>query len=479
MGLGGSQMTILAPTSPLIGSAASKADYRTFIYVALLSSAAAWFLAWPIWRAQFLIEIWPTEAWNAYFQDAAAGGLPLYPAADGLVGNNYPPLSFYAIGLLGKGLGIDNLFVGRAVSLVALLAIAIEIFLSVRVLVGGRAGAAIGALWYVAIMARNQTTYVGADDPQLAGEAIMGAGLVWFLLRCRAGQSPVPALLLMVVAGFWKHNIIMIPVSAITWLFVSRSHYAVRGTVISAAACVIGIGACVVVFGTDFRANLLANRQYALSNLIGNIGRLQWPALALLISAGWAVDNWTSNAAKITALLIGFGLSACILQWFGHGVAGNAEFDLFLALGIGLGVTFTRIETTWFAKRIGARRSRDAMIAALLIRLIVTDRQETAFLILSSDFRSSIYVNQRNVLNEAAQVAAMPGDVACANKVVCRLGGKPFAADEFKLEELVLTGQGTEADVAAMLDARRINSFANTGLLGADASLFRWWRRNQ
>lgn len=225
----------------------------------LLSFAAAWFLAWPIWRAQFLIEIWPTEAWNGYFQDAAAKGLPLYPAADGLVGNNYPPLSFYGIGLPGKALGIDNLFAGRAVSVIALLAIAIEIFLAVRVLVGGRAGAAIGALWYVAIMARNQTTYVGANDPQLAGEAIMGAGLVWFLSRCRDGRSPVPALLLMVLAG---------------------------------------------------------------------------PA------------------------------------------------------------------------------------------------------------------------------------------------GKPFVADEFKLEELALTGKGKEADVASMLDARRISSFANTGLAGADASLLHWWRGN-
>ena len=126
-------MTILAPASPLIGSAASKADYRTIVYLTLLSLAAAWFLAWPIWRAQFLIEIWPTEAWNGYFQDAAAKGLPLYPAVDGLVGNNYPPLSFYGIGLLGKALGIDNLFVGRAVSVTALLAIAIEIFLAVRV----------------------------------------------------------------------------------------------------------------------------------------------------------------------------------------------------------------------------------------------------------------------------------------------------------------------------------------------------------
>ena len=472
-------MTILAPTPPLIGLAASRAQDRTLVYLTLLSFAAVWFLAWPIWRAQFLIEIWPTEAWNAYFQDAAAAGLPLYPAADGLVGNNYPPLSFYAIGLLGKGLGIDNLFVGRAVSLVALLAIAIEIFLCIRVLVGGRAGAAAGALWYLAIMAHNQTTYVGANDPQLAGAAIMGAALVWFLLRCRAGQSPVPALLLMVVAGFWKHNMIAIPATAVAWLFIGGNRYAVRATIISAAACVTGIAVCVVVFGADFLPNLLANRQYALSNVIGNIGHLQWSALALLIWAGWVVDNWTSNAAKVTALLIGFGLLACILQWFGHGVAGNAEFDLFLGLGIGVGVAFTRIETTWLAKRIGTRGCRDAMIAALLIRLFVSDRQETALLILSRDFRSSIYLNQRNVLQEAAQVAAMPGDVACANKVVCRLAGKPFVADEFKLEELVLTGRGTQADVASMLDARGVKSFANTGLAGADASVSRWWRGNR
>lgn len=395
-----------------------------------------------------------------------------------MVDNNYPPLSFYAIGFLGKVLGLDNLFVGRAVSLIALPAIAIEIFLSVRVLVGGRAGAAIGALWYLAIMARNSTTYVGANDPQLAGEAIMGAALLWFLLRCRAGQSPVPALLLMIVAGFWKHNIIAIPVTAIAWLFISRSPHAFRATIISIAACVIGIATCVVVFGSDFLPNLLANRQHVWSNVIGNIGHLQWSALALLIWAAWAASDRKSNAAKFTALHIGCGLFACILQWFGHGVSGNAEFDLILALGIGVGVAFTRIETSWLANRIGARCSRDAMIAALLIRLIASDRQETALLILSSDFRSSFYANQRNVLNESAQVAAMSGDVVCTNKVVCRLAGKPFVADEFKLEELVATGNATTADVASMLEARQISSFANIPG-GADTSFSRWWRRNQ
>ena len=47
---------------------------RLAIYVAVLAILVFYFLIWPVGRAQFLIEIWPTEAWNAYFQDAAAPG---------------------------------------------------------------------------------------------------------------------------------------------------------------------------------------------------------------------------------------------------------------------------------------------------------------------------------------------------------------------------------------------------------------------
>jgi hypothetical protein len=464
--------------SPAAG-AASDSRHRTLIYLTLLSLTAAWFLAWPIWRACFLVEIWPTEGWNGYFQDAAAAGQPIYPAADSLAGNNYPPLSFYAIGYVGRVLGVDNLFVGRAFSLLALASIAIEIFLAVRILVGGRAGAAIGALWYLAIMARNSTVYVGTNDPQLAGEAIMGAALVWFLSRCRAGRSPTRALLLMVLAGFWKHNIIAIPVAAILWLFVNRSRFAIRATVVSVAACMLGIACCVLVFGSEFLSNLLAIRQYALSNLIGNIGHLQWPALALLIWAGWALDNRNSEAARFTALHIGASLAACLLQWFGHGVGLNAEFDLILALGIGIGVVFTRIETTWLATRIGARWPRDLMISALLLRLVASDRQETALLILSSEFRSSIYAHQQAILADATHVAAMPGDVACEVKLVCRRAKKPFVVDEFKMEELVATGRATKEQVAAMLRARQIGLFAATPATvgGEDASFVHWWRR--
>ena len=170
-----------------------------------------------------------------------------------------------------------------------------------------------------------------------------------------------------------------------------------------------------------------------------------------------------------------------MLQWFGHGVGLNAEFDLILALGIGIGVVFTRIETTWLAKRIGVHWTRDLMIAVLLLRLVASDRQETALLILSSEFRASLYTRQQATLTDSGLVAAMPGDVACEIKVVCRHAKKPFVVDEFKMEELVATGRVTKEQVASMLFARHISVFAATPATvgGDDVSILRWWRRQR
>lgn len=455
-----------------------RAETRSIVYVLALLLAAAYFLAWPIWRAQFFVEIWFTESWNAYWQDAAAARLPIYPVPESLVGNNYPPLSFYAVAILGKLLQVDNLFVGRWLSLVGLGAVAVEAFLAVRILTGGKLGATVAALWYLAIMARNSTIYVGANDPQIAGLAIMGAGLIWFLRRTELDLSPTPALLLMVVAGFWKHNNVAIPLTALAWLWLSHSGYAYRSTVASAESVIVALATCVVVFGANFVPNLLATRQYAWSNVVGNIGHLQWYALALLIWAAWVVFDHRSQPAKFTTLHIGLALSTCIIQWFGHGVFGNAEFDFLFALAIGLGVTFNRMDSSRIARRLGVDRCRDAMIVALLLRLIIADRQETALLVLSPEFREALYVSERNVAAEARAVAEQPGDVACEVKLVCRLAGKPFVVDEFKTDELVATGKATPADIAGMLEERGIRHRPKTLPTGPEASrsISRWWK---
>ena len=410
---------------------------RSVVYVAIFALVAAYFLIFPIWRAQFPLEIWLTEGFNAYWQDAAIGG-KLYPSAESLTGNNYPPLSFFAVGALGALLG-DNLYVGRALSIVGLLCVGGEIFLCCRILTGNAWGAAIGALWYVAIMAHNSVVYVGANDPQIAGEAIMGAGLAWFLVLDRARLSTTPALLVMVIGGFWKHNMIAIPLTAVVWLTIHRRGY--WSILLSAVATVAGLVVCRLLFGQEFFRNLLMSRAYRLGGVLANIGHLQWCAPALAIWAAWATTNRGRVPAQFTMLHVSAGLASCLIQWTGDGVSGNAEFDLLLALGIGIGAALKGLRPSYGT----------AAIAVLLVRLLATDRQESALVLFGSDFRSYYSSGTRAFRAEVAKVAAIPGDVFCTNKLVCRLAGKRFIVDDFKTEQMAATGKMTAEEVAMVI----------------------------
>ena len=58
--------------------------------------------------------------WNAYHTVAAMAGGPLYPDAHGFLFNNYPPLSFYIVGLFGLVTGDDiiaGIFLHRILAL--------------------------------------------------------------------------------------------------------------------------------------------------------------------------------------------------------------------------------------------------------------------------------------------------------------------------------------------------------------------------
>jgi hypothetical protein len=71
---------------------------------------------WPSYRAFLDIEVDENEGWAAYHADAAMGRSALYPSRDQLITNNYPPLSFYIVGALGRLIG-DTVLAGRLLSL--------------------------------------------------------------------------------------------------------------------------------------------------------------------------------------------------------------------------------------------------------------------------------------------------------------------------------------------------------------------------
>jgi hypothetical protein len=298
----------------------------------------------------------------------------------------------------------------------------------------------------------------------------MGAVLVWFLARDKAGKSTGPALLLMVAAGFWKHNMTAIPLTAILWLVFRDWRAAVRPVALSVLATAAGLCACVAIFGPEFLQNLLTPREYALAHVVGHIGHLQWLVLAFVIWAGWAWSDRHGAAARFTALFVVVALVTCILQWFGDGVSRNAEFELVIALGIGVGVAFARVETSGLASRIGVDWTRGLLVAALVLRLLASERQESALIVASPEFRASFKAGESLALAAAKEIADIPGLVYCRrNNLLCYLAAKPFAVDDFKSAELIATGAMTPQQLQALFEERQITIFdAPEGTRAAD-----------
>ena len=80
----------------------------------------------------------------------------------------------------------------------------------------------------------------------------------------------------MACAGFVKHNIIAMPLTAFTWLAMNCRRDALKCLCVAAVVIVIGIAICYVSFGRDFFLNILAPRHYSLKKAIRSYKDLQW-----------------------------------------------------------------------------------------------------------------------------------------------------------------------------------------------------------
>src|SRR5712691_3471972 len=449
------------------------ARFDTRAQIVLMALLALYFLVWPVWRAQFPIEIAQNEGWNAYYADAAVGGGTLYPSPDTLIVNNYPPLSFYALGYLGKIFG-DPLYVGRVLSLLATLGLGVLIARVVREIGAGWAGAALAGLWFVATMARSYNRFVGMNDPQLAGQLVMVAALLWFLVRDKAGKSAEPPILLMALAGFWKHNIIAVPATVLLWLLLRDGRRALRPAAIGIAAAAAGLAICVAVYGDVFLANLLTPRPHRLMRAISGIGRSQWILPALALWAIWAWSERRTFAARFTALYVGIAFAAFLLQWTGEDILDNAQFDLVIATAIGIGMAFERIGATDFAKRFGVEAARATVVLILVLRLVATARIEPFLILFDPAYRAQFYAHAQAARQEAARIAAIPGPIACDYKVICRMAGKPFVYDDFRADMLIMTGASKGLDDKGLMRQHGLTYFQNDPRSGIE-SLHRVW----
>jgi hypothetical protein len=428
--------------------------------IAVLAILAAIYFIWPACRACLPMEIDSNEAWHAYHADAVRNAETLYPEPDSLATNNYPPLSYYLVGGIAA-VTFDATYVGRLLSILAVAAIMRAMAFCLRQFGASRVAALVAGLWFLATASRFFDSYVGMNDPHMFALAIMIWALVWFLRRMRDGRSVEPAILLMVIAGFFKHTLFAIPATAMCWLAMHDRRLAVRAAIVGAGAAALGLALCTIIYGDVFFRQLFMPREYKLIWAFEGLGRLQWiaPGLAIFGICTWRRRR--DEAVRFVWLFVLIAFFIYFVQKIGAGVYDNAQFELAIAASIGLGLAFDCIGADTLVPRREIDLGRVTIVLILLARLLASSHTEPYLLLFSPDFRAMLHQKCTIMEDETRRTAAIPGPVVCMVKkdpvlTVSRRAGKPFVYDGFGLDQRIKLGKMTEVELKERLRAQGI-----------------------
>jgi hypothetical protein len=440
------------------------------------------------------VSLDPNEGWNAYHAQAAMAGQNLYPPRDSFMTNNYPPLSFFLVGALGRLFG-DNIVAGRISSLLSFLAIAGAIGMAARRMGAGIAESAFGASFFAA-MAIFATDYVGMDDPQLLAHALDMGGLLVLLggidppleggsknpagifrggartpvspegplpekfatqifrpsLKGRVGTAASVGLAagLFVVALFIKHNLIALPFAVALWLARYDRRHALAFTAAGLALAGLGLVACDLALHIDLLRYLQSARLYGFGNVTHGLSIWSvWgfvPAVAVLFLVLFeGVDRFVVLVGLYAALGLTFG--AYFLG--GAGVDQNAMFDADIALSLGVSLTLTKL-----AMR-GSRNWEAALSTVFLANICFAAWQSADPAFASREYwLHPMREEAEAARDDIAFLRDRRGAALCETLALCYWAGKKAEADVFNLGQRYATHAMSDESFVASLNAR-------------------------
>jgi 4-amino-4-deoxy-L-arabinose transferase-like glycosyltransferase len=383
----------------------------------------------------FQVPFDPNEGWNAAFAHAVlATGSP-YPAAQSLMINNYPPLSFYLVAAISKVTG-DAIVAGRIIALAALFAVALGIETTARRMGCSRFEALFAALLFSAGLMLT-SDYVGMDDPQLLGHAIAMGGLLLALREPRTPRLMVASALLFVLAFFVKHNLVVLPAALALWLLLADRRHAVTFILGGLVFLLIGLGLFKQVFGVSLLSQIASARTYALENIWR--GLAQWLPWGAILATGAVLLFLTSRHDRHAVLCTLYALVAVIAGAYflgGAGVDANALFDADIALALCAGLLMNRLQFPLW-------QSAATFLYAIPLA--------SGLWFLDAQWRTSDYwlhplaEERGTAAGETALIRAANGPALCEMLSLCFWAGKPAEADVFNLEQSYLIGARSDA----------------------------------
>lgn len=399
----------------------------------------------PVLTLGRYIPLDPNEGWNAYFADAAINGGVLYPPADALITNNYPPLSFYIVGAVGRLTG-DTIFAGRVIALLSLLFVAWSIYHWLQIVLepqkvaadkadrppGGRAPAVIAALTFLAYAVTYGRAYVAMDDPQWLAHALMLGGLLVLWRRPQDTTHIVLGALLMMAAGWTKHLLIPLPITVSLWLL-WRSRPAFAKWLIS-AILILAIATSLAGWfhGERMFQSLNEPREY-----------MRWKAVTEATAAlryfGPMVALWLAALLKermrermaFVSLYLMISTGVAVFAAGGAGVDVNSFFDPLIALCLIVGLALEQLSTG--ARPLGAPAAVALAICLIIYGVIVAPLQLRDIRNIDADEQTALQDIQ--VIKENGH-----GRAACEMLNLCYWARSAFTVDFFYFGQQLKTG---------------------------------------
>lgn len=417
------------------------------VSLAVLSVLLLWF---PLLRATAPSAIAYNEGWNTYWQETTAAGQPLFGEPPSWTIENYPPLSFHFIGLLGRFTGNTNL-AGRAVALASFGCVCLLAgMIASRVARTGVAG------WYAALclpvwMGSFAPDRIAMNDPQWLGMVPELLGFFIYFRWPRARPALCLSATLFALSVFTKQNLISCPLSVGVAIVTTRDW---KGLCVWSAAGLLTagllFGATVGLDGGYFFDHLLRPRaaDYAHGSDT-DIGYLVLFAPSIILSLFWVGGLIGRQRSRLIA--INWIVANCIglTLAVGHGVASNILFEA---------IVFTAIIVPIASQALIDRlTSRDRFTGAgiLVLCAVWISLLIPSMLTYGSNARKKLLSLEPERLAGVELLRSLPGPAWCEDLLMCHAAGKAMIFDAYFVQDQIETGKLPECDILKQIIAQR------------------------
>jgi hypothetical protein len=397
------------------------------------------------------VPVDPREGWNAYNAAAAIGGGHLYPGDQSLWFNNYPPLSYFAIGGLSVILR-DAIVAGRIVALVSALSAAGFVALAASRMQCSRFESFFAGILFAA-SPWVLTKYAQMNDPQMLGQALGCAGFV--IVVWQPGRIAFVALgaFLLTLALFVKPLFVVQPVALMVWLAIYDRRSAAFFLAFGIAFCVAGLIMTNVLLKTDLVHDMLLARVYSPSRIFSHPGQWLASGFAPLTATLYLLRCRNDRTASLCMVYALVAIPFSLFFSGGEGVAGNATFDLSIACALGAAVSVNRLRGP------EAHCRRDAATPSIVVVACALPLAVTFVVGMFGAWASGPSIWERMKREPAAQrdiafVEAHAGPALCEDPALCYWAGKPAQVDVWGFGQALAKHARSEAALTSLLDAQ-------------------------